>query len=93
MILVGDTTTTEVPGSAPKVTVSPAAKPEPVIVTGVPPELAPPFGLTADTVGGAVKASEDRNAAGPDQTSWSIPGPLTATAGPVGRPSAVRDTR
>jgi hypothetical protein len=42
---------TLVPGVAPKLTVSPRAKPEPVIVTVVPPAVGPAVGLIALTVG------------------------------------------
>lgn len=47
------TTTTLVAAALPKVTVAPAAKLVPVMVTAVPPASAPPFGDTLVTVGGA----------------------------------------
>jgi hypothetical protein len=47
------TTTTFVAAAAPNVTVAPAAKFVPVIVTAVPPAVDPVFGLTLFTVGGA----------------------------------------
>jgi len=47
------TTTTLVAAALPNVTVAPAAKPVPVIVTPVPPAVGPLFGLTLLTVGGA----------------------------------------
>jgi hypothetical protein len=46
------TTTTFVPAAPPNVTVAPAAKFAPVIVTAVPPSVDPLFGLTLLTVGG-----------------------------------------
>jgi hypothetical protein len=46
-------TTTFVADVPPNVTVAPAAKFAPVIVTAVPPAVAPLFGLTLVTVGGA----------------------------------------
>jgi hypothetical protein len=48
------TTTTFVPAAAPNVTVAPAAKFVPVIVTAVPPAVDPLFGFTLLTVGGSV---------------------------------------
>jgi hypothetical protein len=45
------TTTTLVAAAAPNVTVAPAAKLVPVIVTAVPPAVVPPFGDTLLTVG------------------------------------------
>jgi hypothetical protein len=45
------TTTTFVAAAVPKVTVAPAAKFVPVIVTAVPPAVVPVFGDTAFTVG------------------------------------------
>jgi hypothetical protein len=53
VIVVGFTTTTFVADAAPNVTVAPAAKFVPVIVTAVPPEFDPVFGDTLLTVGGA----------------------------------------
>jgi len=44
-------TTTLVPAAAPNVTVAPAAKFVPVIVTAVPPAVDPLFGATLVTVG------------------------------------------
>jgi hypothetical protein len=44
-------TVTEEADTPPKVTVAPAWKFEPVMVTGVPPAGAPEFGATADRVG------------------------------------------
>jgi hypothetical protein len=46
-------TTTLVAAAAPNVTVAPAAKFVPVIVTAVPPPVDPVFGATLVTVGGA----------------------------------------
>jgi hypothetical protein len=51
VILVGETTTTLVPGVAPNATVDPATNPVPVIVTAVPPAAAPPAGVMPVTVG------------------------------------------
>ena len=51
VILVLLTTVKLVAGALPKVTVAPAAKFVPVIVTAVPPEVEPLFGLTPLTVG------------------------------------------
>jgi hypothetical protein len=48
------TTTTLVAAVLPNVTVAPAAKFVPVIVTPVPPPVNPLFGLTLLTVGGAM---------------------------------------
>ena len=53
MICVPLTTTTFVAAVPPNVTVAPAAKFVPVIVTAVPPAVVPLFGLTLLTVGGA----------------------------------------
>jgi len=53
VICVALTTTTFVAAAAPNVTVAPAAKFVPVIVTGVPPAAEPRFGETLATVGGA----------------------------------------
>jgi len=53
-ICVPLTTTTLVAAAVPKVTVAPAAKFVPVIVTAVPPAVDPPFGETLLTVGGVV---------------------------------------
>jgi hypothetical protein len=50
-IVVLFTTTTLVAAVLPNVTVAPAAKFEPVIVTAVPPAIGPLFGLTLLTVG------------------------------------------
>ena len=47
------TTTTFVAAALPNVTVAPAAKFVPVIVTAVPPAVDPLFGVTLLTVGGA----------------------------------------
>jgi hypothetical protein len=52
-MLVLLTTTTLVAAVLPKVTVAPVAKLVPVMVTAVPPEVDPVFGLTLLTVGGA----------------------------------------
>jgi hypothetical protein len=52
VMVVALTTTTFVADAAPNVTVAPAAKLVPVIVTPVPPEVVPLFGLTLLTVGG-----------------------------------------
>ena len=54
VIVVLFTTTTLVADPLPNVTVAPAAKFVPVIVTDVPPAVVPPFGLTLLTVGGTV---------------------------------------
>ena len=51
VIVVLFTTTTFVPAAAPKVTVAPAAKFAPVIVTAVPPAVDPLFGDTLVTAG------------------------------------------
>ena len=51
VIRVALTTTTFVAAVPPKVTVAPAAKFVPVIVTPVPPAAGPVFGLTPLTVG------------------------------------------
>src|SRR5277367_1942575 len=51
VIVVAFTTVTPVAAVLPKVTVAPAAKFVPVIVTDVPPEVDPLFGLTLVTVG------------------------------------------
>jgi hypothetical protein len=53
------TTTTFVAAVAPNVTVAPAAKFVPVIVTAVPPATAPLFGLTLLTVGTGPVAAEN----------------------------------
>ena len=53
VIVVLLTTTTFVAAVLPKVTVAPAAKFVPVIVTAVPPTVDPLFGQTLVTVGGA----------------------------------------
>ena len=53
MIEVPFTTTTFVAAVPPNVTAAPEAKPVPVIVTLVPPAVAPLFGDTFVTVGGA----------------------------------------
>jgi len=52
VICVALTTTTLVAAVAPNVTVAPAAKFVPVIVTAVPPAVVPLFGDTPLTVGG-----------------------------------------
>ena len=54
VIVVLFTTTTFVAAAAPNVTVAPAKKFVPVIVTAVPPAVGPLFGLTLLTVGGAM---------------------------------------
>ena len=51
VMLVADTTTTDVHAEPPTVTVAPASKLEPVIVMLVPPAIGPPDGLTLETVG------------------------------------------
>jgi hypothetical protein len=51
VMLVALTTTTLVAAVPPKVTVAPAAKFVPVIVTGVPPAVVPVFGDRLTTVG------------------------------------------
>jgi hypothetical protein len=53
VIVVAFVTTTFVAASPPNVTVAPAAKFVPVIVTAVPPSVDPLLGLTLVTVGGA----------------------------------------
>jgi hypothetical protein len=52
VICVALTTTTLVAAVLPNVTVAPAAKLVPVMVTAVPPAVEPVFGLTPVTVGG-----------------------------------------
>jgi len=54
VILVPLTTTTLVAAVPPIVTVAPAPKSVPVIVTAVPPFVVPEFGEIALTVGGAL---------------------------------------
>jgi hypothetical protein len=54
VIVVLFTTTTFVAALLPNFTVAPATKFVPVIVTAVPPEVDPLFGLMLVTVGGAV---------------------------------------
>jgi hypothetical protein len=54
VIVVLFTTTTFVAALLPNFTVVPAEKLVPVIVTAVPPEVDPLFGLTLVTVGGTV---------------------------------------
>jgi hypothetical protein len=54
VMLVLLTTTTFVAAVAPNVTVAPAAKFVPVMVTAVPPAARPLFGVTLLTVGGAM---------------------------------------
>jgi hypothetical protein len=54
VIVVPFTTTTFVAAVPPNVTVAPVAKFVPVIVTAVPPDVDPVFGLTLLTVGGTV---------------------------------------
>jgi hypothetical protein len=54
VIVVLFTTTTFVAALLPNFTVAPAEKLVPVIVTAVPPEVDPLFGLTLVTVGGTV---------------------------------------
>jgi hypothetical protein len=49
----GFTTVTAVAAVPPKVTVAPAKKPVPEIVTAVPPAIGPLLGTTEVTVGGA----------------------------------------
>jgi hypothetical protein len=51
VIVVLFVTTTLVAAAAPNITVAPAAKFVPVIVTAVPPAVVPLFGLTLVTVG------------------------------------------
>jgi hypothetical protein len=53
VIVVLFTTTTLVAAVFPNFTVAPAAKFVPVMVTAVPPDVEPVFGLTLLTVGGA----------------------------------------
>jgi hypothetical protein len=53
VISVGESTTKAAAGVPPKSTAVTPWKLEPVIVTLVPPESGPSFGLTADTVGAA----------------------------------------
>ena len=53
VIDVAELTVTLVAATPPKLTVSPAVNPVPVIVTDVPPAVGPLVGLTAVTVGGA----------------------------------------
>jgi hypothetical protein len=54
VIVVLFTTATFVAAVLPNVTVAPAKKFVPVIVTAVPPAVGPSFGLTLLTVGGAM---------------------------------------
>ena len=54
VMLVAETTTTEVPGLPPKVTVAPDLKFIPVMVTDVPPAAGPDVGLMEVIVGGAL---------------------------------------
>ena len=54
VMLVLFTTTTFVAAALPNVTVAPATKFVPVIVTAVPPAVVPLFGETLLTVGGAM---------------------------------------
>jgi hypothetical protein len=54
VIVVLFATTTFVADALPNVTVAPAKKFVPVIVTAVPPAVGPLFGLTLPTVGGAM---------------------------------------
>jgi hypothetical protein len=54
VIVVLFTTATLVAATPPNVTVAPVAKFVPVSVTAVPPAVAPLFGLTLLTVGGAM---------------------------------------
>src|SRR5204863_527820 len=56
VICVPLTTTTLVAAAAPNVTVAPAAKFDPVIVTAVPPAVDPLFGATLLTVGATTSA-------------------------------------
>ena len=53
------TTTTFVAAAPPNVTVAPAAKFVPVIVTAVPPAVDPLFGLTLVTIGGGPETVEN----------------------------------
>jgi hypothetical protein len=53
------TTTTFVAPAPPNVTVAPAAKFVPVIVTAVPPAVDPLFGLTLVTIGGGPETVEN----------------------------------
>jgi hypothetical protein len=53
VIVVALTLTTLVASSPPKVTVAPETKAVPAMVTAVPPAVAPWFGVTLETVGGA----------------------------------------
>jgi hypothetical protein len=53
-MVVPFTTVTLVAAAPPNVTVAPTAKFVPLIVTAVPPDIAPLFGLTLLTVGGAM---------------------------------------
>jgi hypothetical protein len=62
VICVALTTTTLVAGAAPNVTVAPAAKFVPVMVTAVPPAVDPPFGDTLVTVGAVEPADVVRKA-------------------------------
>ena len=54
MIVVLFTTTTLVAAALPNVTVAPAAKFVPVMVTAVPPAVGPLLGLILLTVGGTI---------------------------------------
>ena len=75
---VAETTLTPVPALVPNATVSPDAKPVPVIVTAVPPAAGPLAGVTPLTVGAG---------AGAAYVNWSAelvalvpPGPVTLTS-------------
>jgi hypothetical protein len=59
VICVPLTTTTLLAAAAPNVTVAPAAKFVPVIVTAVPPAAGPLFGDTLRTIGAALMVHEN----------------------------------
>jgi hypothetical protein len=57
VISVSETTTTLVAASPPKLTVEPERKSVPMIVTGVPPNIVPLFGVTLMTVTAGAEAA------------------------------------
>ena len=61
VMLVALTTVTPVAAVPPKVTVAPATKSAPVMVTAVPPAVGPLVGLTPVTVGGGGGAPQEGN--------------------------------
>jgi hypothetical protein len=74
-MLVLFTTTTLVAAVPPNVTVAPAAKFVPVIVTAVPPAVAPLFGVTLPTVGTEPETAENVTICmtqGPDEVNVAV---------------------